>query len=349
MSAGDRDRFDLEGELRAARPRASRRFLAALAASAGPVRAGFRGRRPLTVALVGVASLVVAGGIGFAASSAIESGQVSVKRVAADGAREIAVRNAARAVYVDEGPVETKPGAPQVTVTQRKDESGDPVPIVATTSKNDPDVTLTASMTVNESGTLSIQVLDADGIAVPIDCSRTILRGGEVGTGEAKICRTVVNTPGTITVSIKVPARTLEAGENLTIRLGFTDRDKSPTRTVVNVPAAAPKVMPTVERSFQLSAEELKDARDATRCGNTEVRFRAFVSPKDIDVTIIWPGQQKTNGRTVGPVSYDRDDRVDRTALVRVIGGDIGAGEFSITVKKDPPLKKGQRPPKCKK
>lgn len=349
MSQSDPDRFDLEQELRAGRPRASQRFLAALAGSAGPVREGFRGRRPLTVALVGVASLVVAGGIGFAASSAIESGQVSVKRVAADGAREIAVRNAARAVYVDLGPVETKPGSPQVTVTQRKDDSGEPEPIVAKTTKNDPDVTLTASMTVNESGTLSIQVLNKDGVAVPIDCSRTTVRGGEVGTGKAKICRTVVNTPGTITVSIKVPARTLEAGENLTIRLGYTDRDASPTRTVVDLPAAAPKVMPTVEQSFQLSAEDVEDARAATRCGNIEVTFRAFVSPKDIDVTIIWPGQQKTNGRTVGPVRYDRSNTVDRTALVRVIGGDIGAGEFYITVKRDPPRAPGKRPPKCKK
>lgn len=326
-----REQSDLEQELRSARPRAPRRFISALAAAAGPARSGFRGRRPLTVAIVGAASLAVMGGIGFAASSAIEGSQVAVKRVAADGAREIAVRNAASAAYVDPGKVTTADGPPQLTVAQRTDAAGKPIPVVAKAIANDSDVTLNTSLTVNESGTLSIQVLDANDEPVKIDCKRTTVQGGEVGTGEAKICRVVINTPTSLQISIKVPSRQLDSGEELTIRLGYTDKDAGAKRTVVDTPAKAPARLPTVTRTFRLSADDVADIRNALEeTGRFAVTFRAFVTGESPSVRIDWAGRTTTTAKSIGPVRYARQAAVDRDAVVTVTGGEIGGGDFKV-------------------
>ena len=322
MSKHDREKFDLEGELGAARPRAPRRFIAALAASAGSARSGFRGRRPLTVALVGAASLAVMGGIGFAASSAIESSQVAVKRVAADGAREIAVRNAASAAYVDPGRVQTVADGPKVTAEK-----------YATTLviKNDPDVTLRTSLTVNESGTLSVQVLRANGLPVNIDCKRSTVQSGSFpGTGEAKICRVVINTPTTLEIQIKVPSRQLNPGEELTIRLGYRDRDAHPTRKFATTRATVPR-LPTVTRDFALSPTNIDDIRTALADGSgVEVTFKAWVT-NNRGLSITWGTAPAETASTTVTRNYLREADVPRRVTVTVTGSEIGGGDFTIT------------------
>lgn len=236
MAKFDGDKFDLEQELRASRPRATRRFIDTLAARAADRRSGFRGARPAVVALVGIGSLAVAGGIGFAASSAIESAKISVKRVAPAQAKEILIRNAAADQY---GETTKVVGPPKLTV---KDAPGkvpsEDKPLQATQPKGSASIVLKARLRVVESGALTIRVTGSDGKAIILNGGSTTV-DGDVGGGVKATLTYPVKVPRELNIWISILGSRGEGGERLTIELTFTDADNESAK--LEVPAAAPK------------------------------------------------------------------------------------------------------------
>lgn len=329
-----------EQELRAARPRAPHDLLDALSGAADPARATGGVRRGIArLGVLGSAIVAVAalGGIGFAASSAIDSASVKVEKVAAGSAKSVSVRNAASDEY-GQGTIRTEDGPPELTVTGGTDE-----PVSGKSVKGTNAVTLTTSITPNESGTLSIQVIGADDKPVKINGALTTVAGEAVGEGLAVIHRYVVNTPRRLAISITIPASELTAGEELDIKLGYTDRDASRKRTVITIPAEAPDALPKLTRTFRLTQDDLTQIQEqAEDDGTYGVSFRVFVKGDNPTVTINWNGQTIT-GRNAGPFSFDIDeDRVDSTAVVTVTGGSIGVGDFKI-VEAQPVIVDGKR------
>jgi hypothetical protein len=333
MLFGKDKRSRTERELRDARPRAPHDLLDALSAEAAPARRGRNGYRTagarLAVLGIAVVALAAVGGIGFAASTAINATKVKVQKVAAGSARSVsvtqAVRNAARDQY-DDGTVVTKTGPPQLTVAGGTDE-----PITGKVVKGTTNITLTATITPNESGTLSIQVLDSKGVPVKMNGALTTVDGEAVGENQAVVYRFVVKQPRKLAISISIPGSSVAAGDDLDIKLGYTDADASRKRTVITVPAEAPETLPKTTKTFRLTSGDLAAiAEQAADDGLYAVSFRVAVKGDTPITTIAWNGQTIT-GKAAGPFTFDADDdTLDSTAVVTVAGGTIGAGDFQI-------------------
>lgn len=337
MRENGRDQQDLEELLRSARPRGSRALIEGLAARAGGARAGLRGRRPLTVLLAGAAALALMGGIGFAASSAIESSQVSVKRVAGSGARAIEVRSAARDVYNAANPPVGVPGDPQVTLPTTP--TGETQPLNVIQPGRGSALILTATMAVNESGTLNVTVQGADGENVLMNLAKSKVDGDPVGAAQAKSFRYRIIKPRSFKVEVSVPPTQITGGEKLTLRLAYTDDERQ--KTVKVVPGVAPTIVTLPALRIGTKTVEMSDADKASlrtmleKWGSAVVKFRRGA----VNATsIAWAGRSgRLDSIPVTLVVREGDTPVklladlDTTATVTSPGGKVG-GRFTIAL-----------------
>lgn len=199
-------------------------------------------------------------------------------------------------------PTVTQPGPPAIKVgNPDADRPGAPVRVLPASQALETgryDVVVSATVTVSESGTLSIAVRDRDGSSLILNGRATSVDGNLVGAAQARAYTYRIVRPRTVMLEVSIPARQVEAREKLQLVLGFTDQDASRKRSSVTVPVRAPAsvALPPITRVLVPTTRQVERIRQAIAvAGRAVVTVRA-ASPGATSVTIRWGGLTSTSG-----------------------------------------------------